>query len=587
MKKKISKKISLMVSFSLLGLGITSTTIYLSSCSSNSNKSNTNDSSSANKPSDTNNDSNVRPEINSNALDATGGNYNNLHTSSYLQVVKTLDLAQNTELNTLTSITLNNQLHKNDSYKNLSLTIEQGSNTKIGQLVLSLNGEYNNQIINNQKITISNFNHLDDNFTISDIKLNLVNWFDNFQAVLECQSHTKITNDPMIAKTLISNLNVNCGKNTISYQELQTNNMLNNISLKRSYNDVSVDLNITIPYYEFQNGSWKQLSYNPQLRTNSSHSVLLPTIDDLMKTILNQLEPDQEKLNQVYPSIFLGNLVYEFSFPPYPTGSTQANPIKSYFKNDEALIKKYKSYWDYNPEYEVFPYLIANSPSDMVANDKTGDLSFLLSMEFTQNVPHKKNIKHFNFKCKSLNSFIEQNHSKQNEITIINNIKNSNIKKNSDLSKIIYRQVESQVANVTEANSVHVSLDTTNINKTFFECTGIDENHNNNFSYNSYIPSLFGFKIPADNFGGGFVQSRNPFFDTEKGLFCFDGKIESGFYISNIKLDVGSNIDAIMSVNKTIPTKVDLSYQAKLLLTLQGYDAPYEMLSTFTLTLDK
>ncbi len=588
MKKNILRRLGLSVSLALLGVGVSLTTLSLSSCSSN--EDNTNKSSSDKTsgsqnqtPSQPSKPNNTSPD--SYVLNKQGGSLNNLNVSNYLEVVKTLNLAQDTVLNELSNDVLNDRLHQNNSFKDLNLSLVDGSDTKLGKLVLTLNGSYKNQVINNEPITITNFNRLEDTYWISSVQLDYINWFNNKQPMMQCPKNDVITTNPDIAKTLISDFKFNYSNQVLSYSQFKSKYPINTVSIKRYGNTVSFSLDFNVSYYQYNNGQWNKNTFSPQMQTNKNNSTIIPNVHDLEKAILDQLVPDQEKLNKVYPSMFLGKLVYEFSFPT-DNKSTTLNPIRGYFKNDKQLLESYKSYWDSNVEYEAYLYLVANTTSDMIANDKTGELTFNMSMEINQGVPTKRAVKQFNFHCNSIQQFINDNKDKPNQITILNNIKDNKIDKKEDLSKIINEQLRTQINQVNSSNpSLSTTLNTASINKTFFNCTGIENNKNNQFSYNSYIPSLFGYQIEQDRFGGGMAPSSKPYFDTESGLFSYNGSTLSSFYISDIQLKIEPNVPVTISFNPTTNKKT-ISYQAKLMLNLQGYDTPYEMDSTFSLTLD-
>jgi hypothetical protein len=81
-----------------------------------------------------------------------------LKVDKYLAVVNQLRLDQYTNISLLTNEGLNKLLHISDtSYELLELSIIEGSSQSSGTLVLSLNGEYKDHLIENEKITISNF----------------------------------------------------------------------------------------------------------------------------------------------------------------------------------------------------------------------------------------------------------------------------------------------------------------------------------------------------------------------------------------------------------------------------------------------
>ena len=92
-------------------------------------------------------------------LDPAGGQIanNQLLVSAYKSLAEQLQLSAKTDLRTLNDQTLNATLHQQSAYANLTLKIENNSNTKTGQLLLDLSGQFGQQSINNAKIKITGF----------------------------------------------------------------------------------------------------------------------------------------------------------------------------------------------------------------------------------------------------------------------------------------------------------------------------------------------------------------------------------------------------------------------------------------------
>ena len=95
---------------------------------------------------------------------------NGITTSGFKDVVSKLNLSNTTALSSLTDATLKDAL-SNTEYKDLTLTIQDGSSEVDGILKLKINGTYNGKSYNDD-IIISNFNHLNGSFTVTDVKLN-------------------------------------------------------------------------------------------------------------------------------------------------------------------------------------------------------------------------------------------------------------------------------------------------------------------------------------------------------------------------------------------------------------------------------
>ena len=164
------KKSKLKILFSTLALTTLVTVVPLTIVSCSSNKSTSNDN--VNKPVEPSNPDipSVTPP-NKDEISSAGGKYNGLNVSSYLDVIETLDLSSNTNIVNLNDNSLNNKLHQ--TYPQLNISIQNGSNQYEGELNLKLTNNQTDQILNDN-ILIKGFNVKQySEFTIVKAEINL------------------------------------------------------------------------------------------------------------------------------------------------------------------------------------------------------------------------------------------------------------------------------------------------------------------------------------------------------------------------------------------------------------------------------
>ena len=115
---------------------------------------------------------NITPPEND-EISSSGGEHNGLNVSNYLEVVKALNLSSSTNIVDLNDNNLNNLLHQ--TYPELNVNIQNGSNQYNGELNLLLTNNQSREIINNN-IVIRGFNvNKYTNFTVVDAEINLEN----------------------------------------------------------------------------------------------------------------------------------------------------------------------------------------------------------------------------------------------------------------------------------------------------------------------------------------------------------------------------------------------------------------------------
>lgn len=567
------KKISLKKALIYLGVGLVATASIvpisiLTSCSSNQ----------GNDKQDTNKDESLKPDQENNqnqGLDEGSGIYNGLQVSSYIGVVKQLDLKQETDFFSLSSQNLTAKLHENEKFNKLSLTILDDSNDKDGILKLKLSGEFDNKPIDNKEILISNFNKKAQSFHVSSIKLNLDNWFKNKQPINSDYSVLKnLTTDQNIINSLVKEANFKIGSKNFSLESIKNSYQITSIKMSSKDKGVNFDFVLSTKTNNYENGKWVQQDLNLSQETNSSKYVQFPSIEDLFNVIISQVTPDENEIKKYYPSFFQAKLKQALLL-----GNNKSLVPLVTFNNSNQIIPQYADYWkNVNTQYTPGIVLVANDISDIDANDKSGDLSYTLSMELDPSNPNYKASKKYSLKCKSSTNFIEENKTKQNTVLLIP--KEPDYKK-SNAKEIIEKQLKTVINNsITSNSSTKAIFNTSGIKKQIFT-PSIAENENNQFSFNSYELELFGLKVKSF---GGYDNPNGVTLNTNSGLFSSNGKLEDGFFINGITLDIESNVQANIDIKESSGRRVaEVTYEAKFVFTLSGYSEPLELPVVFKL----
>ncbi len=294
-------------------------------------------------------------------ISSSGGEHNGLNVSNYLEVVKTLNLSSSTNIVELNDNNLNNLLHQ--TYPELNVNIQNGSNQYNGELNLKLTNNQSREIINNN-IVISGFNvNKYNNFTVVDAKINLEKWFNNFQPINN-QNINNVNQD----LDLLSRFEINIDDNAITINNTNYKDQFK-IAPKFSIenNNLKINFNIEQGFKKYNNGEWVINSYYPLAIKNPLHEydVQLPTLNQLFEFMMQQIKIIDSNAYNFYPSYFMGIGLHSIKIQQSQTA------IFNYL-NINNIIDKYKSTYFPNNQYNF----LINSHSNFSANDSLGQLSF-------------------------------------------------------------------------------------------------------------------------------------------------------------------------------------------------------------------
>ena len=254
-------------------------------------------------------------------LNPAGGTISNsqIKTSAYNNLFNSLNLFNDqVYLPNLTDAILNQKLHEKAELSNLNLTIQPNSNTAQGELFLSLKGNYENQVIDEAKIVLSDFQNyafLDKTeFQFSQFKLNQQKWFDKqLPTATSPDAATKIESlSSQIWNEVLDDFSVSSADSLtlILGQASQLKTVGFSFEIKGRYEQSNAVLTITTKFqnqkYLANNGwtndgekTWNQASFNKPF-------VPLPAEIDVIKFVGQQTQVNQNLLKQHFPTYFLG-----------------------------------------------------------------------------------------------------------------------------------------------------------------------------------------------------------------------------------------------------------------------------------------
>lgn len=254
---------------------------------------------------------------------ASGVIDNHLQVSKYKELATMLNLKYRTKITTLSDDYFSNILKNMPDYKNLTLTIDDG-NTKENKLILKLNGNFKGQQINNEKIEITGFYHVHinaKNFVLYQLNINQQNWFDDLRPInisYNKQSINTISSKDWVDKYLSSFI-IQCENNDGTFTIFNKEDLLYlgwQLSLKANVNSNSK--------IDFSSGNGSKLTYNYKKYNSSikkwydeetnqtinirpvSSTMEFLKENDLKQYLVNQTTAIESKLNNHYPSYFLG-----------------------------------------------------------------------------------------------------------------------------------------------------------------------------------------------------------------------------------------------------------------------------------------
>lgn len=470
-------------------------------------------------------------------ISSSGGEHNGLNVSNYLEVVKALNLSSSTNIVELNDNNLNNLLHQ--TYPELNVNIQNGSNQYNGELNLILTNNQSREIINNN-IVIRGFNvNKFTNFTVIDAKINLEKWFNNFQPINN-QNINNVNQDLDLLSRFEINIDDAITINNTNYKDQFK--ITPKFSIEN--NNLKIDFNIEQGFKEYNNGEWVINSYSPLVIKNplNEYDVQLPTLNQLFTFMMQQIKIIDNNAYNFYPSYFMGIGLYSIKIQQSQTA------IFNYL-NINNIIDKYKSTYFPNNQYNF----LINSHSNFSANDSLGQLSFSIYVQNFDNTDidnisasHQlvlSGFKTLNINDNQYNNYVSVNNG--------SNLYNSLIKMFADE----IQQVKNDQHTIENVNKLGLNSFLTNYFGPIYyenmESNNIEDiinkiNTNYSFSLFSNSISNFNTNISIDQLS---VNNFNP----NLGLYNLGSNSEDIIYLKSIDINLDPNKNSVSMNNRNNP----------------------------------
>ncbi len=455
-----------------------------------------------------------------------GGTFNNLNISSYLEVIKVLDVSSNTPIFKITNEYIRQKLSVS-KFNNINLTITEGNESN-GNIKLIISGSYNNNSITEAEITVSGFKNfasiidISSQMKIKTMELNLNNYYGNLQ---DNDSISNWTSDDWLNKYLSKleiNKETNIVNDNINVIDLYKQNIISNISFNDAQNLLSKDksnfnIQFTISKKVYNNSSSKWIdsseteSFTIYLENNYIFS--MPSENDAIKYILNnQSTYNNNLISQEYASYSYSQIFYNCSI----------DYLTKFITLNKTYVDKYL------PNMNV--RLCVENINSVTVNDKTGQIIGSVIVYFNQNrtnVEHNINIAGF----KKSYDYINQNNQEYNNFFTPNDTAKINryIKMNILSQKSIDDINNIQINNSIEINN-KVYLSQSNSQGLIYR-EAID--HSTPGEINAQIINDWSFTFLGTNFTDITMNKDNNLYKNE-------------FIIKNINYDFGSNSRAVI-----------------------------------------
>lgn len=470
-------------------------------------------------------------------ISSSGGEHNGLNVSNYLEVVKTLNLSSNTNIVELNDNNLNNLLHQ--TYPELNVNIQNGSNQYKGELNLKLTNNQSREIINNN-IVISGFNvNKYTNFTVIDAEINLEKWFNNFQPI-----NNQNINDVNQDLDLLSRFEINIDDaitiNNTNYKDQFKITPMFSIE----NNNLKINFNIEQGFKEYNNGEWVIKSYYPLVIKNplNEYDVQLPTLNQLFEFMMQQIKIIDSNAYNFYPSYFMGIGLYSIKIQQSQTA------IFNYLNINE-IIDKYKSTYFPNNQYNF----LINSHSNFSANDSLGQLSFSIYVQNfdntdIDNISASHQLALSGFKTLNINDNQYNNYVSVNNGS---NLYNSLIKMFANE----IQQVKNDQQTIENVNKLALNSFLTNYFGPIYyenmESNNIEDivnKINTNYSFSLFSNSISNFNtdISIDQ-----LSSNN--FNPNLGLYNLGSNSEDIIYLKSIDINLDPNKNSVSMNNRNNP----------------------------------
>lgn len=529
------KKSKLKILFSTLALTTLVTIVPLTIVSCSSNKSTSNDN--VNKPVEPSNPDipSVTPP-NKDEISSVGGEYNGLNVSSYLDIIKTLNLSSNTNIVELNDNSLNNILHQ--TYPQLNISIQNGSNQYKGELNLKLTNNQTKQILNDN-ILIKGFNVKQySKFTIVNAEINLEKWFNNFQPIIN-QNNNNVNQDLDLLSSFEINIDDELTINNDNYME----QFRITPKLSIDSNNLKVNFNIEQSFKAYNNGEWVVNQYVPLTNKNPLYiyEISLPSLNQLFEFMMQQIKIINTEAYNFYSSYFMGVGLNSVKNEEPQTA------IFNYLNTDE-IIDKYKNAYFPNDQYNF----VINSNSNFSANDSIGQLSFSIYVRNFNNTDIDN--------ISASHQLVLSGFKKLNLSNQYNNF--VNVIKDSRLYNSLSTMFANEIQQVQNDKQTIENVEKAGLNSflsNYFRLIYIE-----NMDYNqletivnkiktNYNFSLFGNSI--SNFNTNIsIDSLNPSnFNPSLGLYNLGSNSEDIIYLKSIEISLDANKNSISLDNNDHP----------------------------------
>lgn len=525
-----------------------------------------------------------------------GGNHNSLTVDGYLSVVQLLGFSNGTKLSTLTNEGLNKALEAHEEYKELKLSIQDGSSEKEGTLKLKISGNYNNeQVDGNIKITGFVTNSFS-SFSVSNLQLNLENYFDKKLPLYETSKiDDKVFEDLETKKSIVGEKTVFTFTNGVSYtwEEMVKLFNVSNITIKQENNRNNKSNSFKFTFL-FENSSnvykdkkWISDTEKATLSqaTNSQPTVKIPVQKDLLDFMLTKMEV-KSTINDYYPSYFKGRGKYSQSV------RSDLTFIEEHVNVNE-VVNKYK---DTYLKEKAIGAKVDYSSGSISADDFSGTLSFPMYLYVDNDYNANTNSNHRQFSAsglKNITEFVETNKTRQNVITIKNDGSlASQIKRTlkTSIDSLFEKQQASEIT-LDSANSYglhqYLILTADRQLSSIFDPNRRTQDEVIKYINDNFTLSLLGFTVEEFvGTQGNFSNKHRPTLDLDTGLFSPDGQNNTAFLIGNSHFDFGYNRDfkVKLSMDSSNLSLVTVSFQSTLNLSISNENVEQESQFMFTIT---
>lgn len=521
-----------------------------------------------------------------------GGSHNSLTVDGYLSVVQILGLSNGTKLSTLTDEGLNQALKTHEEYKDLKLSIQDGSSEKDGTLNLQISGKHNNEEVNgNIKITGFATNSFS-SFDVSNLQLNLENYFGNSQPLYETSKiDDKVFEDLETKKSIVGEETVFTFTNGVSYTWKEMVKLFNvsNITVKQEGNRNN-SFRFTFSFENssnvYKSGKWDSNSEKATLSqaTNNHSTVKIPVQKDLLDFMLTKMEV-KPTINDYYPSYFKGRGKYSQSV------RSDLTFIEKHVNVDE-VVNKYK---DTYLKEKAIGAKVDYSSGSISADDFSGTLSFPMYLYVDNDHNANTNSNHRQFSAsglKNITKFVETNKTRQNVISIKNDGSlASQIKRTlkTSIDSLFEKQQASEITlNSTDSYGLYQYLVSTIDRQlsSIFDPDRRTQDEVIKYINDNFTLSLLGFTVEEFvGTQGNFSNKHRPTLDLDTGLFSPDGQNSTAFLIGNSHFDFGysSNFKVKLSMNDNTSV-VTVSFPSKLNLSISNENVEQESQFMFTIT---